>query len=715
SEMITVTDSPVYLFGDITGTIVDPNGDPIDSVALSSEGVTDTTGQDGTYTLWNLSVGVHTVQASRPGFYTAYADVEVAAQAEPSEQDFVLSPDMPSPVALVATPGDEEVDLIWRTPGSISYYDMAYYDDTFEAQIGCGGGCQFAVRFTPPNYPAYLLGLVLSFQGDAAAVSGAVDAYLDPNGDLSGPIGDPINLVPVADLSAPGAELVQYEFDVSGANLEVSSGDIYIVVNEANSGFMGIANDVEPQSPEYYDRNWVSLGAEWATIFDVVAGDPTLTGDFGILASFLGAPGRGSYAMTAAGDVIEDPQVQFGDLANYNVSGIVMESTGQNPDNMTVVDVPYEPENPSNLNMDRDELQEYHVYQVDADANESLVATTVDTFTTVTASPNYVEYCYHVRAQWSTDNYGVLESRASNLACTVPYGVGDADFDSDTDIQDVLAVVDFILEEDFPSDDQFRNCDVNMDEAINIADVIMIIDIIYGGAARTAGFDPSAMAFVDLLTDLNTSDLMINIDYTEAVRGMQFELDYNPTLIKLKTPRLFVFQDQVMITHSEKRAGILKVVLANLQGGSIEGFNNTFIIIPVEFKGDRQDVSHVELENIALAGSDGKLVNVVARSASTDVKLIPDQFALHQNYPNPFNPKTDIRFDLPEASQVEIVIFNLMGKKIRTISSGEMTPGYHSLIWDGTNDLGTLAATGMYFYTISAGDFRATKKMLFLK
>ena len=84
---------------------------------------------------------------------------------------------------------------------------------------------------------------------------------------------------------------------------------------------------------------------------------------------------------------------------------------------------------------------------------------------------------------------------------------------------------------------------------------------------------------VDLLTDLNSSDLMINIDYTEAVRGMQFELDYNPTLIKLRTPRLFVFQDQVMITHSEKRAGILKVVFANLQGGSIEGFNNTFIII----------------------------------------------------------------------------------------------------------------------------------------
>ena len=714
SEMITVTDGPVYLFGDITGTIVDPNGDPIDSVAVSSDGVSDTTGTDGAYTLWNLSVGVHTVQARRTGFYSSYADVEVLAQAEPSVQDFVLSPDMPSPVGLTATPGDEEVHLLWREPGGVSVYDMAYYDDVFEAQIGCGGGCQFGVRFTPPNYPAYLQGLVLSFQGDAAAVSGAVDAYLDPNGDMAGPVGDPINLVPVADLSSPDGLLVQYAFDVSESNLEVSSGDIYIVINEANSGFLGIANDIEPQSPEYYDRNWVSLGAEWATIFDVVAGSPDLTGDFGILASFLGAPGRGSYAMTATGDVVEDPPVRSGVLANYNVSGIVQGSNEQDPDIMTTLDVPYIPQDPSNLNRD-DVLEEYHVYQVDVDESETLVATTTDTFATVTASPNYVEYCYHVRAQWNTDSYGVLESRASNVACTVPYASGDADFDSDTDIQDVLVVVDFILEQEYPSDDQFRNCDVNMDEAINIADVIMIIDIIYGGTARTAGFDPSAMAFVDLLIDPNSSELMVNIDYNEPVRGMQFELDYDPALVKLMTPRLSVFQDQVMVTHSDKEPGTIKVIFAELYGGSVEGTGNTFITIPVEFKGEHYDVGHIGLENIQLAGLDGGLVNVVARSTSIDLKLIPGQFALHQNYPNPFNPKTDIRFDLPEAAQVEIAIFNLMGNKVCTLLSDNVTAGYHSLIWDGTNDFGILAATGMYFYTINAGDFRATKKMLFLK
>ena len=95
----------------------------------------------------------------------------------------------------------------------------------------------------------------------------------------------------------------------------------------------------------------------------------------------------------------------------------------------------------------------------------------------------------------------------------------------------------------------------------------MIIDMIYGGTARTAGFDPSAMAFVDLLINPNSSELLVNIDYTEPVRGMQFELDYDPALVKLMTPRLSVFQDQVMIAHSDKDPGTIKVIFADLQLG----------------------------------------------------------------------------------------------------------------------------------------------------
>ena len=119
-----------------------------------------------------------------------------------------------------------------------------------------------------------------------------------------------------------------------------------------------------------------------------------------------------------------------------------------------------------------------------------LVVASEDTFETITVAENYVNYCYNVKAQWDTGletdgGYGVLESRFSN--CLVQYHLHLVmQLDSETTIADVLAIVDFILEETVPSDPAFNNSDVNMDGELNIADVVMVVDIIAGGGlART--------------------------------------------------------------------------------------------------------------------------------------------------------------------------------------------------------------------------------------
>ena len=714
SALVNVTAQPVYVYGDVTGVVADPNGMALDSVIVTSGSASDTTDETGEYYLWNLDVGTNAVQVRRSGFSSSTIDVEVLAQADPTLQDFVMSPDMPSPVGLNAYPHDEQVHLEWREPGGAAVYDMAYYDENFEGQIGCGAPCSFSVRFTPPNYPALLTGMVLSFQGGGTAVAGSVDIYLDPSGSVGGPVGDPINLVPSADFSAPD-EMVQYQFDVSGAGVEVSSGDIYIVVNEAGSGFLAISNDLEPQSPENYDRNWVTTdGVTWATIFDVVAGDPGLTGDFGILAQFLGAPGV-NYAMTASGDVIEDVVASSGIISNQNYESNDYEREAEQPTNMTTLSQIYQPLNPVPSNLDRDDLVEYKVYQVDVDGTETYVVSTMDTFATVDASPNYVEYCYNVSAVWNTDNYGILESRHSNVACAVPYALGDADFDSDTDINDVLVVVDFILEEDFPTEDEFRNVDVNMDEEINIADVIMMVDIIYGGNARTMSFDMNEIAYVDLIQDYKNSNLGIAIEYSGPIRGIELELEFDPEMVNILSTSLFKFQDDVIVTSKNIEDGKLMLVVANLNSGFIEADENMYLNLPLQFNGNDYQISTVSLKDIKIAGADGNIVRSFSRKESSDVKAIPVNFALQQNFPNPFNPSTEIRFDLPENDYITLTVYNMMGQKVKTLASGNMTPGFHSIIWNGTNDLGAKVATGMYFYSINTKNFQSIKKMLFLK
>jgi len=94
---------------------------------------------------------------------------------------------------------------------------------------------------------------------------------------------------------------------------------------------------------------------------------------------------------------------------------------------------------------------------------------------------------------------------------------------------------------------------------------------------------------------------------------------------------------------------------------------------------------------------------------------IPDVFALHQNFPNPFNPVTNIRFDVPKDGLVQIAIYNVLGQKVHTLVNQSMKAGYHSAIWNGTNDQGKPLASGMYIYQIQAKGFTAVKKLVLMK
>ena len=94
---------------------------------------------------------------------------------------------------------------------------------------------------------------------------------------------------------------------------------------------------------------------------------------------------------------------------------------------------------------------------------------------------------------------------------------------------------------------------------------------------------------------------------------------------------------------------------------------------------------------------------------------VPQQFVLYPNYPNPFNPVTTIRYDLPDDSYVTLTIHDMMGKQIRTLVDGPQVAGNGMIQWNATNDAGHPVSAGLYLYTIEAGEFRQTKKMVLFK
>ncbi|MBU0558558.1 MAG: T9SS type A sorting domain-containing protein [Bacteroidetes bacterium] len=126
--------------------------------------------------------------------------------------------------------------------------------------------------------------------------------------------------------------------------------------------------------------------------------------------------------------------------------------------------------------------------------------------------------------------------------------------------------------------------------------------------------------------------------------------------------------------------------------------------------------SEINFEDNTILGSVENPYEFTALPLSIgDQGYIPIVFSLGDNYPNPFNPATKIGYGVPNESRVEIIIYNLLGQKVKTLVAKDHTPGYFYALWNGRNDEGQMVSTGVYIYTMQADKFIDVKKMILLK
>ncbi|MFZ5517711.1 MAG: M14 family zinc carboxypeptidase [Candidatus Zhuqueibacterota bacterium] len=108
----------------------------------------------------------------------------------------------------------------------------------------------------------------------------------------------------------------------------------------------------------------------------------------------------------------------------------------------------------------------------------------------------------------------------------------------------------------------------------------------------------------------------------------------------------------------------------------------------------------------------GDLVSGVAEKPETDISA---DYRLYENYPNPFNPLTHISFQLPARGFVDLKIYDILGREIRSLVQDVQEAGVHQVAWDGNDESGNAVASGVYFCRMKSSDFGATRKLLLLK
>ena len=337
---------------------------------------------------------------------------------------------------------------------------------------------------------------------------------------------------------------------------------------------------------------------------------------------------------------------------------------------------------------------------------------------------------------------GVIDSTFTAQAL---YIEGDANHDNRQNISDLTAIIDHILGKkkltgyDFIRADMYPvHGDTVGDGVIDIRDALVCRDSLLAG-----GWDPtrdettqkstiSPKINLSVMNPTETTDsgstISTNIqsaiemthigsrfvlNNTVPVRGLQAVLYLKQAAI-LDTVDLIFARAQMMAVKVKSVGRIVNVVLYNVNNTPIDTGSTAIFRLPVQLSANSIDSVKV------IASVDTNIAQVIPWASEDIRNQIPSTWMLYQNYPNPFNPSTTIEFDVPEISgslpRVVIQIYDVLGKKVKTIEKEVKDTGRYKVQWDGKNDNNTRVATGVYFYRVLAGNhYAATKKMVLLK
>ncbi len=215
-----------------------------------------------------------------------------------------------------------------------------------------------------------------------------------------------------------------------------------------------------------------------------------------------------------------------------------------------------------------------------------------------------------------------------------------------------------------------------------------------------------SFSYEEFISEQQGNDLSVVLPKSEFLAS-QTIIKYDPNLVQIVVADkglAKVSSSTLSFVDVNPDSGFILITSSNLSESIEDQLNLTLI------PSTKQRYS-IE---IAFQGSDMD-ANVIQKRTLVELLPIPTSFSLSQNYPNPFNASTTIEYGLPKNSDLSISIYDIRGRFVKDIYTGEQQSGYHLTQWNGLNDSGQGVASGLYFIVLNTPEYRVAKKALILK
>ncbi len=296
--------------------------------------------------------------------------------------------------------------------------------------------------------------------------------------------------------------------------------------------------------------------------------------------------------------------------------------------------------------------------------------------------------------------------------------LADANGDHYANIADLTTVFDKILGKIELTPENFTRADVDSNHTIDVRDAVIILggilkgrwDSISSDLYKTiSGSDQYKCEF-----EITKKGLRFNVSNNQQIKGIQIALRLNNEVNFKDTIEMFN-RVKYMQIPIDKVGNIVRVVVYNNDNMPIENGKGSIFRLPY---------SNLHLEDfdvlyVMVSTNSNEGIYIPSEKVIAPSDKYPATFVLEQNYPNPFNSNTRINFHVPDDGNIlmpiELTLFDLSGKKVRTLINGNFEPGVYTCIWDGTDDKGVIVSSGMYIYRLSSNENRFVKNMMFVK